>query len=97
MLAKTDLIWVQSRYAGGEGDCPRDATALFVVVRFHNGLNLIDHSIQLMICGVEVGRNPNAGVRPIIDQHVAARKFTFDFFAVRYVDNHHAATSSRVA
>ena len=70
---------------------------LFVVVRFHNGLNLIDHSIQLVICGVEMGRNPNTGVRPVIDQHFAARKLTFDFFAVRYVDNHHAATSSRVA
>ncbi len=47
-----------------------------------NRSNLRDGVIQLIVCCVEMGRDPDASLRTKVDQHVAARKLTRDILAV---------------
>lgn len=42
-------------------------------------------------------RDADSGMWPVVDQDLAAGKLARDFFSIRDIDNHHAATGSRIA
>ena len=49
---------------------------------------------HLIVTGIEVGSDTNAGLRPVVDEDFAPRQFLGHLFAVGHVKNHHTAAPS---
>ena len=63
----------------------------------HNRPNLRHCVIEFVIHGIEVGRDPNPTVRPVIYQYLAPRELACHLFPVRNVDNYESAARLRIA
>src|SRR5690242_11395844 len=94
LLSAHDLPPAARRLSQIESDGRRETLHPLSV---RNGLDFFYYSIELVIRGVKMRSDANSGIRPVIDQYLAADKLTHHFFSGRNIDNHHTATGLRIA
>src|SRR5258708_4111083 len=59
--------------------------------------DLLYRVLNFLVRSVEMRRDADAGVGPVIDQYFAAREFFRDLLAIRHIEYNHAAAQVRLA
>ena len=62
-----------------------------------NSIDHVDHALDFVVARVEVRRDANAGVRPIVDDDVVCQQRLGDAVRIRHIERDRTASPRRIA